>query len=66
METRCPACGNTVEYCTTHFVMDTRHWRIVQAHETGKHNACSPHGCDEAFDRAVVALIESQQKEEAA
>lgn len=57
---RCPACGDAVEYCVGH-AADRRASRVLAAHDKGRHTACSPTGCDEAFDNAIGRIIEAER-----
>jgi hypothetical protein len=34
--------------------------RVLVAHDKGRHNACSPNGCDSAFDRMIDRLMEAE------
>jgi hypothetical protein len=60
MNERCPACGDTTDYCVGH-TGDRRSVRVLVNHNKGRHHACSPTGCDEAFDAAIGRIIEAQR-----
>jgi hypothetical protein len=57
MEERCPACGNTLDFCEGHY---GKPWRIILAHYRGKHDACSVRGCDYAFDRWIEETMKAE------
>jgi hypothetical protein len=46
---RCPACGDVIDYCQGHGEIGDQHGRnILMAHDDGDHCGCHPDGCDEA------------------
>ena len=55
---RCPACGDRIDFCSGHGELgDPVGHRVLIAHDKGRHHACSPMGCDEAFDVSVDDLM---------
>lgn len=48
---RCPACGEPIDYCQGHGEVGDPHGRaILDAHDAGDHSGCHPEGCDELRD----------------
>lgn len=46
---RCPACGDVIDYCQGHGeIGDPAGRAILDAHDDGDHSGCHPEGCDEA------------------
>ena len=46
---RCPACGDVIDYCQGHGEMgDPAGFAILAAHDDDDHSECDPDGCDEA------------------
>jgi len=46
---RCPACGDVIDYCQGHGEMgDPAGFAILTAHDDDDHSECDPDGCDEA------------------
>ena len=46
---RCPACGDPIDYCQGHGeIGDPVGFAILQAHDDGDHTGCHPGGCEEA------------------
>lgn len=47
---RCPACGDPIDYCQGHGgIGDPTGARILAQHDDGDHADCAPSGCDEAL-----------------
>lgn len=45
--TRCPACGDIIDYCQGHGQMgDPYGWRILEEHDAGNHERCHHDGCE--------------------
>jgi hypothetical protein len=46
---RCPACGDWIDYCQGHGeIGDPYGFEILERHDAGDHSECHPAGCDEA------------------
>lgn len=60
MVERCPACGDAIGFCIGH-AHDREALKVLAAHDRGRHLACSPNGCDEAFDAMIERIIEAEQ-----
>ena len=46
---RCPACGDVIDYCQGHGeIGDPAGFAILAAHDDDDHSGCHPDGCDEA------------------
>jgi hypothetical protein len=46
---RCPACGDLIDYCQGHGMLgDSIGATILHLHDEGHHENCHPAGCDEA------------------
>jgi hypothetical protein len=46
---RCPACGDVIDYCQGHGeIGDPAGSAILASHDDGDHATCDPLGCDEA------------------
>ncbi|HEY6057206.1 MAG TPA: hypothetical protein VIV06_04200 [Candidatus Limnocylindrales bacterium] len=46
---RCPACGDPIDYCQGHGeIGDPTGAAILADHDAGQHWRCHPAGCDEA------------------
>jgi hypothetical protein len=46
---RCPACGDPIDYCTGHGeIGDPAGAAILARHDDGDHSWCEPAGCDKA------------------
>jgi len=56
---RCPVCGEAEHFCLGHSD-DKVACRVLVAHDKGRHVACSPSGCDTAFDRMIERFIEAE------
>jgi hypothetical protein len=45
---RCPACGDPIDYCQGHGeIGDPWGFRILTQHDNGDHTDCNPYGCEE-------------------
>ena len=45
---RCPACGDYIDYCQGHGeIGDPVGFAILTAHDDGDHGGCHPEGCEE-------------------
>jgi hypothetical protein len=54
---RCPACGDVIDYCQGHGEMgDPAGFAILAAHDDGHHSECHPDGCEEAPERRLEYL----------
>lgn len=52
-DSRCPACGNPIDYCQGHGeIGDPEGFRLLAEHDAGNHRECHPEGCDE-YERCV-------------
>lgn len=50
---RCPACGDVIDYCQGHGeIGDPIGAAVLAAHDMGRHRDCHPDGCDIAADCA--------------
>ena len=48
-ESRCPACGDLLDYCQGHGAIgDIQGHIILNDHDLGQHVACHPYGCEYA------------------
>lgn len=46
---RCPACGDVIDYCQGHGEIGDQAGRnILMAHDDDDHSGCHPDGCEEA------------------
>lgn len=48
-DSRCPACGDPIDYCQGHGpIGDPAGAAILARHDDGDHRQCDPAGCDDA------------------
>lgn len=46
---RCPACGQPIDYCQGHGIIgDPAGYAVLSMHDNGDHSQCHPAGCDDA------------------
>jgi hypothetical protein len=61
-ESRCPACGQPIDYCQGHGESgDPEGFRILQQHDAGNHADCDPEGCDEAPGSVTAARRQANE-----
>ena len=54
---RCPACGDVIDYCQGHGEMgDPAGFAILAAHDEDDHSGCHPDGCEMAPERRLEYL----------
>jgi hypothetical protein len=62
MPERCPVCGNVDTMCEGHVGAERR---VILYHDKGRHEACSPSGCDTAFDHWIESMMTTPMLESA-
>lgn len=49
---RCPACGDPIDYCQGHGPLgDRARYDVLWRHDGDDHDGCHPDGCDVAHER---------------
>lgn len=52
---RCPACGDVIDYCRGHGAIgDPAGRAILDAHDAGDHAECHPDGCEGAHPKGCA------------